>query len=76
MLSSRHRLCLGNGLASDSFFLSSYPGLPSGESNNQMVNLNNLTWVEVEGTPVGSVLAICSLLLLERDVPRISHDYS
>lgn len=54
-------------------FLSSYPGLPSGESNNQMVNLNNLTLVEVEGTPVGSVLATCSLLLLERDVPRISH---
>lgn len=46
-------------------FLSSYPGLPSGESNNQMVNLNNLTLVEVEGTPVGSVLAICSLLLLD-----------
>lgn len=52
-------------------FQSSYSGLPSGESNNQVVNLNNLTLTRVEGTPVGSVHAICSLLLLERDVQRI-----
>lgn len=57
-------------------FLSSYLGLPSGESNNQVVNLNNLTLVGVDGTPAGSVLAICSLLLLERDVQRISHAIS
>lgn len=56
-------------------FLSSYSSLPSGESNDQVVNLNNLT-LGVEGTPVGSVLAICSLLLLDRDVQRISHAIS
>lgn len=57
-------------------FLSGYSSLPSGESNNQVVNLNNLTLVGVEGTPVASVLAICSLLLLDRDVQRISHAIS
>lgn len=56
-------------------FLSSYSSLPSGESNDQVVNLNNLT-LGVEGTPVSSVLAICSLLLLDRDVQRISHAIS
>lgn len=57
-------------------FLSGYSSLPSGESNNQVVNLNNLTLVGVEGTPVASVLAICSLLLLDQDVQRISHAIS
>ena len=57
-------------------FLSGYSSLPSGKSNNQVVNLNNLTLVGVEGTPVASVLAICSLLLLDRDVQRISHAIS
>lgn len=51
-------------------FPSSYSGLPSGESNNQVVNLNNLTLMGGEGTPVGSVPAPHSLLLEEGRVQR------
>jgi hypothetical protein len=46
-------------------FVSSYSALPSGESNSQVVNLNNLILIWVEETPVVSVLTICSLLLKE-----------
>lgn len=63
MLSSIYCARVMDGVVS--LFLSSYSGLPSGESDSQVVNLNNLTWMAGERTPFGSGFSICSLLWRE-----------